>query len=111
MLQSMESQRSTHDLVTEQRQWIRIHWIQGLGRKIPHALEQLSPCATTTEPVSFWTHEPGLLRPQLEQLEPVRLEPVLHQRSHGNENPGHSNEEQPLLAKTRESLLPATRNN
>ena len=111
MLQSMEPQRSTHDLVTEQRQWIRIHWIQGLGRKIPHASEQLSPCATATEPASFWTHEPGLLRLQLEQLKPVRLEPVLHKRRHCNENPGHSNEEQPLLAKTRESLLPATRNN
>ena len=41
-------------------QWLRIHLpMQGRGHgfepwsgKIPHAVEQLSPCATTTEPVS-----------------------------------------------------------
>ena len=32
--------------------------------KIPHAMEQLSPCATTTEPTSLL-------------LKPARLEPVL----------------------------------
>ena len=69
MLQSMESQRSTHNLATEQQEWIRIHWIQGLGRKIPHALEQLGPCATTTEPVSFWTLESGLAAPQEKLLQ------------------------------------------
>ena len=42
--------------------------------KIPHAVEQLSPCATTTEPTC--------------------LEPVLHnKRSHCNEKPAHHNEE------------------
>ena len=38
-------------------QWLRIHlpmqgtWVRALGSgKIPHVVEQLSPCATTTEP-------------------------------------------------------------
>ena len=34
-------------------QWLRIHWsLQGFdpwSRKIPHALEQLSPCAITAD--------------------------------------------------------------
>ena len=39
-------------------QWLRIclpmqgTWVQSLVGKIPHATEQLSPCATTTEPAS-----------------------------------------------------------
>ena len=86
--------------------------------KIPHAAEQLSPCATTTElcalePVSHnywacalepmshnywaWALEPVSHNywahvPQL--LKPTCLEPVLHnERSHGNEKPAHCNEE------------------
>ena len=48
----------------------------GQGTKIPHAAEQLSPCATTTEPAN--------------------LEPVLcNERSHRNEKPAHHNEEWP----------------
>ena len=37
-------------------QWLRIRlpmqgtWVRSLVREIPHAVEQLSPCATTTEP-------------------------------------------------------------
>ena len=50
----------------------------GPGRFL-HAAEQLSPCATTTEPA---------------RLEPARLEPVLHnKRSHRNEKPTHRNKE------------------
>ena len=58
--------------------------------KIPHAAEQLSPCATTTEPAF--------------------LEPVLrNKRSHCNGKPTHHNEEEPLLAATRGSLRAATK--
>ena len=38
-------------------QWLRTHlpmqetWVQSLLWKIPHATQQLSPCATTSEPV------------------------------------------------------------
>ena len=38
-------------------QWLRIRlpmqgtWFDPWSGKIPHAMEQLSPCATTTEPV------------------------------------------------------------
>ena len=38
-------------------QWLKIRlpvqgtWVRALVRKIPHATEQLSPCATNTEPV------------------------------------------------------------
>ena len=62
-------------------QWLRIHLsMQGTrsgkpwSGKILHAAEQLSPCASTTEP--------------------VRLEPRLrNKRSHRNEMPGCHNEE------------------
>ena len=51
--------------------------------KIPHALEQLSPCATATEPV-LWSP----LATQL--LKPKCLEPVLrNKKSHHNEKPAH----------------------
>ena len=54
----------------------------GLG--FPHAAEQLGLWATTTEP--------------------VRLEPVLHNKRGGDsERPAHRNEEWPPLAATRES--------
>ena len=72
--------------------------------KIPHAVEQLSPClahnwACTLEPAShnYWAREPQLLKP-------VHLEPVLHnKRSHHNEKPAHCNKEYLTLAATRES--------
>ena len=52
----------------------RGHGFKPWSRKIPHAVEQLSPCATTTEPTC--------------------LEPVLRNtRSHRNEKPAHHNEE------------------
>ena len=52
--------------------------------KIPHAAEQLGPCATTTEP--------------------ARLEPVLrNKRGRHSERPTHRDEEWPLLAATGES--------
>ena len=52
--------------------------------KIPHAAEQLGPCATTTEP--------------------ARLEPVLrNKRGRDSERPAHRDEEWPPLAATRET--------
>ena len=52
--------------------------------RVPHAAEQLGPCATTTEP--------------------AHLEPVLHnKRGRDSERPTHRNEEWPPLAATRES--------
>ncbi|KAG5202099.1 hypothetical protein JEQ12_003489 [Ovis aries] len=53
------------------------------NRKIPHSVEQLSPCPTTTEPVCCddEVHTP---------------EPALHgKRSHCNEKPELHNEEEP----------------
>ena len=65
--------------------------------RFPHAAEQLSPCATTTE-----ARMPELLKP-------MRLEPVLHnKRSHRNEKPTHWNEELLPLTATRESPRAAT---
>ena len=50
--------------------------------KIPHAAEQLGPCATTTEP--------------------ARLEPVLrNKRGRDSERPAHRDEEWPPLATNR----------
>ena len=52
--------------------------------KIAHAVEQVGPWATTTEP--------------------VRLEPVLrNKRGRDSERPAHRDEEWPPLAATRES--------
>ena len=43
-------------------------------------------------------------------LKPAHLEPVLrNKRSHRNEKPTHRNEEEPLLAATRESPCAATK--
>ena len=53
--------------------------------KIPHAMEQLSPCAATTEPelyalCSYWN--------------PQGLEPVLHNKTrHSDEEPVDHNKE------------------
>ena len=76
-------------------QWLRTHLpMQGhmfepWSWKIPHAAEQLSPCATTTEPVH---HTYRGCAPQLPK--PVCLEPMLrNKRSHRNEKPTQGNEE------------------
>ena len=68
----------------------RGHRFDSWSRKIPHAMGQLNPCATTTEPVC--------------------LPPVLHdKRSRRNEKPVHCSEEQSLPHTTRESLCTATK--
>ena len=66
------------------------HGFEPWSGKIPHAAEQLSPCATTTEP--------------------ARLELVLrNKRGRDSERPAHRDEEWPPLAATRESLHAATK--
>ena len=73
--------------------WIRIHLpmqktqVPSLVWRIPHAVGQLSPCATTTGPV------PGSCNGWADTLQlpkPLPLEPVLHsKRSHFNAKPEH----------------------
>ena len=62
----------------------RGHGFEPWSGRIPHAAEQLGPCATTTEP--------------------ARLEPVLrNRRGRDSERPAHRDEEWPPLATTGES--------
>ena len=62
----------------------RRHGFEPWSGKIPHAMEQLGPWATATEP--------------------ARLEPVLrNKRGRDSERPAHRHEEWPLLAATGES--------
>ena len=71
------------------------HRFDPSSRTIPHATEQLSQQATTTEPA-------------LQQPKPVSLEPVLHnKRNHRTEKPAHDNNEYAPLAAARESLCAA----
>ena len=64
----------------------RGHRFEPWSGKIPHAAEQLSPCATTTEP--------ALYSLRATTAEPARLEPTLcNKRSHCHEKPAHYNEE------------------
>ena len=77
MTKIQESKRLGTTLVA---QWLRIacqcrrHRFKPWSGKIPHVVEQLSPCTTATEP--------------------VHLEPTLHnKRSHRNEKPVHHNKE------------------
>ena len=74
----------------------RGHGFEPWSGSIPHAVEQLGPCATTTEP--------ALQSPRATTTEPGHLEPVLC-----NERPTCCNEEGPLFAATRESPHAATR--
>ena len=62
----------------------RGHGFKPWSGRIPHATEQVGPCATTTEP--------------------ARLEPVLYnKRGCDSERPAHCDEQWPPLAATRES--------
>ena len=68
----------------------REHGFEPWSGKIPHAVEQLGPWATITEP--------------------ARLEPVLHnKRGRDSERPMHHDEEWPPLAATRESPCTETK--
>ena len=91
-------------------QWLRIRlpvqgtWVQAPVWEDPTCCRAAKPVshnywACALEPMShnYWARVPQLLKP-------VRLEPMLrNKRSHRNEKPAHHNEEQPLLAATRES--------
>ena len=69
----------------------RGHGFEPWPGRIPHAAEQLGPCATTAEP--------------------ARLEPVLrNKRGRDSERPMHRDEEWPPLAATRESPRTETKN-
>ena len=68
----------------------RGHGFEPWSGKIPHAVELLGPCATTTEPAC--------------------LEPVLrNKRGRDSERPTHRDEEWPQLAATRESPCTETK--
>jgi len=62
----------------------REHRFNPWSRKIPYAAEQLSPCATTTEPICSGAHN-------LQILKPTSLKPVLQNRSHCKEKSAHDN--------------------
>ena len=77
-------------------QWLGVYlpaqgiWVLSLPspRKIPHAVEQRSPCAITPEPAccNYWSQ--------------CSLEPMLcNERSHREEKPLHHKEEQPPLSR------------
>ena len=68
----------------------RGHGFEPWSGKIPHATEQLSPCATTTEP--------------------AHLEPCSAMRGRNSERPSHRNEKWPPLATTGESPHTETKN-
>jgi len=71
----------------------RRHKFDACSGKIPHAEEQLSPCATTTELVLYiW--EPQLLKPVL-----------CGKRSHCNEKHEPRNKQYPPLATTRDKPM------
>ena len=97
-------------------QWLRI-CLPKQGTRIQALVQEDPTCHRATKPVCHnywacalepaihicWAHESQLLKP-------VCLEPVLcNKRSHHNEKPTHLNEEEPLLAATRESLRAATK--
>ena len=114
ILPQLKKKNSRTSLVV---QWIGIHLpmrdtssIPGPGRSHRDAMEQLSPCATTTEPV-LWSLEATTTEPMCRKYwSQHTLEPVLcNKRSHHSEKPAHYNCEWPLLAATRESLPIATR--
>ena len=65
--------------------------IPGPGRcyRAAHAAEQLSPRATTTEACTLRPASHKHWAWELQRLNPVCWEPVLHKRSHCNETPMH----------------------
>ena len=85
------------------------------GTRVQAMVREDPTCQGATKPVrrNYWacaleptSHNCWARVPQL--LKPTRLEPVLRdKRSYRNEKPTYHNEEQPLLAATRESLRAA----
>ena len=68
----------------------RRHGFSPWSRKIPQAAEQLSP---VTQLLGLCSRAQ-----ELQLLKPMRLEPVLHKRSHSSEKPLHGTERAALLA-------------
>ena len=66
-------------------------WVDNQSRRIPHAMEQISLCATTTEPVRQSPGAAALAACVLQLLKPKSLEPVLHKRSHRTVKSAHHN--------------------
>ena len=126
-----EPQEGIHDSLVVQ--WLRVHlpmqetWFNPWSGKIPHAVEQLSLCTTSTEPVhhKYWAHAPQVLSPcttstepvhhkywarVLQLLKPTCLEPMLcSKRSHCMRNLRTATREQPPLDSAKESPLTATK--
>ena len=69
------------------------------SRKIPHAMWQLSPWATTPEPV---LQSPRAITPEARDLEPHALQ----QRSHRDEKPMHCNQREQPRSLLLEKALP-----
>ena len=89
----------------------RGHGFEPWSRKIPHVTEQLSLCATTTEPV-LWSPRATTTEPARHNYySPCAPGPALRNKrshrkeknAHHNEKNAHHNEEQPPFTTTRES--------
>ena len=78
----------------------RGHRIDPWSGRIPHATEQLSLCATTTEPT---LQSPGATTTEAS----APYSPCSITRNHHNEKPGHLHKEQPPLTTTRGNLCTA----
>ena len=75
------------------------------GAQVRALVREDLTCRRATKPMhhNYWARVPQLLKP-------APLEAVLcNERSHRKEKPTHCNEEQPLLAATRESPPAATK--
>ena len=75
--------------------------------KIPHALEQLSPCIRTVEPVlsSLGT---TTSESRATELKPARPRAPAAKKGHHNESPRAAAREQPSLTAAREKPAPST---
>ena len=97
-------------------QWLRIR-LPMQETQVWALVREDPTCRGATKPIhhNYWAcalepvnHNYWACMPQL--LKPVHLEPMLcNKRSHRNKKPVHLNEEQPLLAATRESPRAATK--
>ena len=87
----------------------RGHRFKPWSRKIPYAMEQLSVCATTTEP-ALQSTQATTTEPRATTTEAYAPRAMLrNKRSHHNEKPACRNEEQPPLTATRENTRTATK--
>ena len=94
-----EPQEGIHDSLVVQ--WLRVHlpmqetWFNPWSGKIPHAVEQLSLCTTSTEPVhhKYWACAPQVLSPCAATAEAhVPGAHALQQEKPLHEKPAHRNQ-------------------